>query len=199
MPALHSFARQYLRPLVDPSTALIILGIIEFALYYPHRTLAFIAAGIGLAGIGALIYGRWELTIPIQTFLLGTWIYNAIENNPDKNLQLVEIMLFFLLLLGYAFWKLFRQPTFRQLTTLQGLYVSLATLIVWELAVAIDLFWPVEPWSRAALVVTALVFLEIASGLRLSGEQNPRLLLGPLAVIILIGIAIIATTPIAQI
>ncbi len=196
--SLNRFIDRFARPLIDPSTLLIILGLVGFYLYYPHRALSFLAVGIAIIGIVAVVYKRWESAIPIQTFFLGTWAYNIVENNPARDLHLLEIMLAFLLLLGYGFWKMFNRPARKELTALHGLYLSLATLIVWELAVIIDMFWPVEPWSRTFLVVAALIFLQMAIAVRLSGRQNPRLLIVPLIVILLVTVAIIVTTPLSQ-
>lgn len=196
---MTTFINRFLRPLIDPSTLLIILGLVEFILYYPHRSLTIIAVVVAAIGVVAVYFKYWETAVPIQTFLLGTWIYNAVENNPNESLHLIEVMLFFLLLLSFGFWKIFHSPRPEKLGNLYSLYLSLATLIVWELAVLIDLFWPVEPWSRSFLVVAALVFLQMAAGFRLAGKKNPLILLGPLFIILLLTIIIIITTPISQI
>lgn len=186
----------YIRPLLDPSTLLIALGFAGFFQYYGGRFLIFIAAGLALVGLWAVMQHRWETAIPIQTFFLGTWAYNLFSDPTDG---LVGIMLSFLFLLTYAFWKMFGQPRLRDLTALHSIYLTLAILIVWELAVFIQLFWPVEPWSRTFLVIAALIFLQIAASLRLSGETQIRPLLAPLSVILVIVVAIIISTPIPQI
>lgn len=181
-----------LRSLFDPVTVLTIAGIAGFFFYWP-RFLVFIALGLGIVGLAAISQRRWEIAIPIQTFFLGTWTYNYFEG---RNQAIVGIMFVFLALLAYGFYRLLDKPSLRSLSIFHSLYLLLATLVVWQLAVLITLFWPVEPWSRTFLVVAAMVFFERALALRLGGVEQARLLLLPLFVILAITLIVILSTPI---
>jgi hypothetical protein len=179
------------RALLDPITFLLIIGVVMFFPYYPHRTFPFLAPVLGLLGLWAVGRKRFEVAIPIQTFFLGTWAYNLFEN---QTLPLVGVFLAYGLLLTYAFWRLFGEPRLKQVTTIQWLYITLSTLLVWELATIIQLFWPVEPWSRTYLVVAALVFFQIALSLRLTGETSPKSLLVPALIVVILVAVVISTT-----
>lgn len=185
--------RLSLRSLVDPVTLLTIAGIAGFFFYYWPRFLVFIALGLGLVGLGAISQRRWEIAIPIQTFFLGTWTYNFFEG---RDQAIVGIMFVFLGLLAYGFYRLLDKPNLRALSIFHVLYLLLATLVVWQLAVLITLFWPVEPWSRTFLVVAAMIFFERALAFRLGGTTQARLLLLPLFVILAITLIVILSTPI---
>lgn len=175
---------------------LLFLGLLGFYQFYWGRFFVFVATGLALVGLWAALVRRWEMTIPIQLFFLGTWSYNFFEGVGDRSLQIVGVMLAFLFLLAYGFWMLLERPTLKALTLLHSLYLTLATLIVWELALLIKLFWPVEPWSRTFVVVAAFIFLRMAIHLRLGGETSTRPLVAPLVIILFLISVVIYSTPI---
>ena len=179
--------------LLDPVTLLLIIGVVYFFHFYQHRTFPFLALLLGLFALWAIGRRRWEVAIPIQTFFLGTLAYNLYES---QILPFTGVFIVYAILLAYAFWRLFGEPRLKQVTTLQWLYISVSTLAVWELAIIIQLFWPVEPWSRTFLVVAALVFFQIALSLRLTGITSARSLLIPLLIVLLLVIVVITSTPI---
>ena len=150
------------RSLLDPVSLFLLLALYGFYLFYWPRFLVFVAVILVMFGLWAVTQKLWQIAIPIQTFFVGTWAYNFFEG---RNHALAMLMILFLLLLGYGFWTLLGRPQLKSLTLLHSLYLVLATLLVWELAVIIQLFWAVEPWSRMFLVVAALIFLEIALAL----------------------------------
>lgn len=176
--------------------ALLLLGLLGFYQFYWGRFLVFVATGLALVGLWAVLVRRWEMTIPIQLFFLGTWSYNFFDGVGDRSLQIVGVMLAFLFLLAYGFWMLLERPTLKALTLLHSLYLTLATLVVWELALLIKLFWPVEPWSRTFVVVAAFIFLRMAIHLRLGGETSTRPLVAPLVIILFLISVVIYSTPI---
>ncbi len=181
-----------LHRLLDPVTVLLIFGLVGFFTFY-HRFLIFVAAGLVVIGLTAVAQRRWEIAIPIQTFLIGTWAYNAFEGSRSP---LLWIMLIFLLSIAYGFWTLLDRPSFHSITLLHTIYLTITTLIVWELALIIKLFWPVEPWSRTFLVVAAMMFLERATTLRLTGVTSTRTLALPFVIILIMAGLVILTTPI---
>lgn len=174
------------------------LGVSGFIWYfyqsYGPRLLLVVAGALALVGFGTIFYDRRDLYVPIQLFFLGTWAYNFFEGRWGG---LVWIMLFFLIILAYGFWSFLDRPARAKLALLPSLYLSLATLIVWELAILIHLFWPVDPSSRMFLVIAALVFLQLAMRLRLSGQTSPVPLVAPLVIILMLMLAVISSTPIA--
>lgn len=180
----------------DPVTLLTIAGVVGFFVYSGPRFLDFVAVILGAVALIAIRERRWEIAIPIQIFFLGTWTYNFFEG---RSQAIVGIMLVFLVLLGYGFYRLLGRPSWRDVSIIHGLYLALATLVVWQLAILIALFWPVEPWSRTFLVVAALVFFERALQHRVEGSEDPRPLIGPFLIIITIAVIVILSTPIAPI
>lgn len=191
--SLLAQTRVTIRRLADPVTLLTLIGLAGFFEFYGRRTLVFVATALALGGVWAVLQRRWDIAIPIQTFFLGTWAYNYFEGRAHS---LLWIMVTFAVLLAYAFWKLFRHPALQSISTLQWLYISLATLILWEQAIIIKLFWPVEPWSRTFIIVATLIFLEMAVSHRLSGSTSLKPLAVPLVVICLLTAVVILSTPI---
>lgn len=190
--ALPAFAW---RALLDPLTLLLIIGVSEFFPYYPHRTFPFLAPFLGLFGLWAVGQKRLEISMPITTLFLGTWAYNLLESG---TLPLPFVMVGFAFLLSYAFWRFFGEPRWADINPLKWTYLAVSTLIVWELALIIQLFWRVEPWSRAFLLVAALIFFQLALSLRFSGETSPRSLIVPFLIVSLLAAIVIATTPVQQ-
>lgn len=183
------------RSLIDPLTLLTVFGMVGFFVYYWPRFLVFVALTLAIASLGAIMIRRWEIAVPIQTFFLGTWTYNFFEG---RSQAILGIMLIFFVLLGYGFYRLLNKPSLRSLSIFHGLYLALATLVVWELAVLIALFWPVEPWSRTFLVVAAMIFFERALAWRLAGATSPKSLVVSLLVILGITAIVILSTPIPR-
>ena len=181
------------RALLDPVSALLLIGLFGFYQFYGHRFFIFVATSLVGFGLWAVGRRRWEIAIPIQTFFLGVWAYNLYEY---QTLPLLVVFLIYGLLLAYAFWRLFGEPHLANVTVLQWLYMAVSTLAVWELAIIIQLFWPVEPWSRTYLVVAALIFFQIALSLRLTGVTSTRSLLIPLLIVLILAVVVITSTPI---
>lgn len=177
--------------LVDPVSLLLIVGLFGFFRFYGGRFLAIIAIVLTLIGLWAVFTRQWEIAIPIETFLVGTWAYNFFVGFSQP---LLGVMIVYLFLLGFGFWTLLGRAPISQFTQLHVLHLTLATLIVWELAVIIQLFWPVEPWSRTFLVVAAMVFFYLSLDLRLKERDDMKQLAVPAAFILLTIALVIGTT-----
>lgn len=177
--------------LVDPVSLLLIVGLFGFFRFYGGRFLALIAILLTLIGLWTVFTRQWEIAIPIETFLVGTWAYNFFVGFTQP---LLGVMLVYLLLLAFGFWTLLGRPPLRAFSQLHFLHLTLATLIVWELAVVIQLFWPVEPWSRSFLVVAAMVFFYLSLDLRLKDRDDMRQLLPPAIILLVMMAVVIGTT-----